>query len=240
MIFSVCVLILAFLAFRFFTDKPEPRYHGISLTAWLCTYDSYFSSSNFPTMAQMDQAADAVRHIGTNALPFLLRWISDEPAPWRRKARSALEKLPHPFHRLGLLTDARMGPKSDLRHRLALYGFIVLGPDAAPAIPALKQFQAGFFRYSPDIIISAGLALDHVQGGQRSLDMATLSDDNSPPLLRAFAAHRIALLEPKSPRVRSALVKALQDQDFIVRYHATNELRRIAPEMLETNAVSAH
>jgi hypothetical protein len=107
---SLCVLILAFLAFRFFTDKPEPRYQGISLTAWLCTYDSYFSSTNFPTMAQMDQAADAVRHIGTNALPFLLRWLSDEPAPWRRKTRNTLEKLPHPFDRLGRLTDARMGP----------------------------------------------------------------------------------------------------------------------------------
>jgi hypothetical protein len=84
------------------------------------------------------------------------------------------------------------------------------------------------------------LALSHVRGDRLSLDLATLADGNGPPLLRAFAAHRIALLEPKSPRVRSALVKALQDQDFIVRYHATNELRRIAPEMLETNAVSAH
>jgi HEAT repeat protein len=188
-------------------------------------------------MAQMDQAADAVRHIGTNALPFLLRWLSDEPAPWRRKTRRALEKLPHPFDRLGRLTDARMGPKSDLRHRLAIYGFIVLGPDAAPAIPALNRLAT---ITNSSVIILHYLALWHIQGDQLSLDQATLSDPNGPPLLRAFAAHRMALLEPKSPRVRSALVKALQDQDFIVRYHATNELRRIAPEMLETNGASAH
>jgi HEAT repeat protein len=188
-------------------------------------------------MAQMDQAADAVRHIGTNALPFLLRWLSDEPAPWRRKTRNTLEKLPHPFDRLSRLTDARMGPKSDLRHRLAIYGFIVLGNDAIPAIPALNRLQ---LITNSSVVILHYLAEWHIQGDQVWLDMLTLSDPNGPPLLRAYAAHRIALLEPKSLKVQSALVKALQDQDFIVRYHAANELRRIAPDMIETNGASAH
>jgi len=226
----LCALLIGAVVVAWWTREREPRYKGVPLTAWLCTYDSYFGSGNFPTTSQMEDAAEAVRHIGTNALPFLLRWMCDEPAPWRIKWRIALEKLPHPADRLGRLTDRRIGPGWELRHRLALYGFTILGPDASPAIPELIRLQRA--TNSPLVSQYAGIALSRVQGDRLSLNLATLADAQAPPLLRAFAAHSIALIGTNTPAVQSTLVRALEDQDAIVRLYATNALRNFPPEVL--------
>ncbi len=64
---------------------------GRSLGEWLGAYqngrDGGLSSSEART------TVEAVRHIGTNALPFLVKWISYETPLWRRQIYGALFKL---------------------------------------------------------------------------------------------------------------------------------------------------
>src|SRR5205823_12852958 len=79
--------------FLLWPRDPEPKYQGVSLTGWLA------KGSND------GEAAAAVRHLGTNSIPFLLQWLSYEPAPWRRQWRNAFRKLPHPVDRLGRLSE---------------------------------------------------------------------------------------------------------------------------------------
>src|SRR5207249_2202422 len=66
--------------------------------------------------------------IGTNGLPFLLRLIGARNSPWKERANAmAREHSWISFH----LSQA------DDHYAAAVQGLIVLGPDAAPAVPAL-------------------------------------------------------------------------------------------------------
>ena len=77
----------------------EPRYQGKTLSKWLILYQNAEEAGPAER-----QAEEAIRAIGTNALPYLTKWIaSDDPEP----ATQAKE------------------------------GFKILGPVAAPAVPAL-------------------------------------------------------------------------------------------------------
>jgi len=52
----------------------EPEYGGKRLSEWVMAYADYTS----PT-SDSQQIDDAIRHIGTNAIPYLLDWIRYEP-----------------------------------------------------------------------------------------------------------------------------------------------------------------
>ena len=57
----------------FLTSKTKPTYQGRLLSGWLEIYGAELDSP-------ADQkGADTIRHIGNNALPFLLKWTSYEP-----------------------------------------------------------------------------------------------------------------------------------------------------------------
>jgi HEAT repeat protein len=89
----------------------------------------YDSTQNFE---ERQQAEEAIRHIGTNAIPSLLRWISYDPSPEWDKVLLSLQKLPRALR--------PRFPES--RRRLALeteIGFYLLGAQAAPAIPELTR-----------------------------------------------------------------------------------------------------
>lgn len=106
--------------------RSEPRYHGRYLSYWIRGFESDVLESRW-------QSADAVRHIGTNAIPFLLPKLGHPqrgPEPeWRQKFRVLLSKqsvlkiyLPYP-------ADERTE---------ALAALDALGPAAKDAVPALE------------------------------------------------------------------------------------------------------
>jgi HEAT repeat protein len=53
--------------------RPEPAYHGKSLALWLQTYAP--SSSSGRGSSAWSETDDAVRHIGTNSIPVLLKML---------------------------------------------------------------------------------------------------------------------------------------------------------------------
>lgn len=66
------------VAVFFLRREREPSYQGRSLTEWMTVYE--VSSSP----AESDEATHAIRQIGTNAIPHLLKWIQYEPNFSRR------------------------------------------------------------------------------------------------------------------------------------------------------------
>src|SRR5256885_15128646 len=88
-----CALIVA-CGFFLWAREREPQYKGRSLTGWLRRYES-----------KDGEAAAAVRQIGTNAIPFLLKWMCYEPGQWRIRWRNAFCKWPQPLDRIGGLSE---------------------------------------------------------------------------------------------------------------------------------------
>jgi len=67
--------------------EREPEYGGKRLSEWVFELPPDASQSG-------NSAAEvALREIGTKALPYLLEWISYEPAPWRLKIYEIAGKL---------------------------------------------------------------------------------------------------------------------------------------------------
>jgi hypothetical protein len=117
----------------------EPRYEGKPLSYWLLAI-----ANNEAPPHERQQAAAAVRHIGPRALPFLLEWIGYKEPRWSERIRqwyttSTASPPPAVFKMLTRLVDL-LGHNKDcceIRAIAAVDGFVLLGPQAAPAIPKL-------------------------------------------------------------------------------------------------------
>ena len=114
------------------TRQREPRYDGRSLSEWLRLHEQEVMTRHFT-----GKPADAVRHIGTNALPFLVRWIQEYEMfpPWKVRLRNYAANLGSPGGEILMETIA----KRELRAVRAFSAFELLGEAAAPAIPDLVR-----------------------------------------------------------------------------------------------------
>lgn len=200
--------------------EREPHYNGRSLSEWL----SLYAQASGPTRST---AEDAVRHIGTNALPWLLQDVAYERPQWRKKLARA---TPNRFD----WATGWIPPNHDGTSR-AILGFTILGTNAAPAIPVLARLMN-----NPTVNVSS----------KRAIYALWAIGDPALPVLAA------ALRDPKTPNRDSIptaisvrppqhittnlwvppLVAALTDPDRWVRWGATNALLAIAPEALTNSA----
>jgi HEAT repeat protein len=110
------------------TDSDEPRYNGRRLSKWLIAYRH---------AEDQDKAVEAISAIGTNAIPFLLRWLQEPPSPKRTKIRNALPNWVRNNQFVFHLLDPRLSEAT----MAAPMGFRVLGTNALPAIPDLVRIS---------------------------------------------------------------------------------------------------
>jgi peptidoglycan/xylan/chitin deacetylase (PgdA/CDA1 family) len=176
------VAVAAWFTFR----SREPEHQGKPLSWWLQqTRDLYVIPENaaFPTSAEMasrkQRIATALRQMGTNALPHLVRRLTqvEQPSPLRR----LIEWINDHQSVLRLHT-----PESPDWSTYAAEAFHLLGPDAAPAIPALAPLL-----HSESTCPVATEAL------------MVIGPNSLPTFVRALTNH--------SSRVRSHVLQALGD-----------------------------
>ncbi|MDB6065360.1 MAG: repeat protein [Pedosphaera sp.] len=81
---AVCVM----AAWRYFTKPPEPVYAGRTLTEWLML-------PHGKNAVPGDEAASsaAIRAMGTNAVPFLMGWLTNRDNVARKTVYSLLERF---------------------------------------------------------------------------------------------------------------------------------------------------
>jgi len=129
--------------------EHEPEYNGIPLSGWLKADENYHSAIlgiphnvlPYPQYPADGSKSDvAIRQIGTNALPFLVRWIQYKTPLWRRCLIGSIRYWPDRFLKsrwTGRLykEDAKAEGYADS----AVFAFAVLGPTAKSALPELHR-----------------------------------------------------------------------------------------------------
>jgi hypothetical protein len=126
----MAVLLLSWLVTHL-TQPTEPSYQGRTLSNWLGTClasELDDTTANGEALRQATQ--HAVREMGTNAIPALLRWAQAKESPWKSSLNSALARQN--------LISFRFQTAQD-RQILASAGFAFLGNEARAAVPALAS-----------------------------------------------------------------------------------------------------
>jgi hypothetical protein len=117
------------------TREREPSYNGRSLSFWLAQYSG--NGRSVVSYAEAAESEVAVKAIGTNALPFLVKWLRYEPGGMRRWRDQAATKLPTKIFYSRFVQEHVIESSADRQAQNAGSGFRILGPAAAPAIPDL-------------------------------------------------------------------------------------------------------
>jgi hypothetical protein len=117
----------------YFASPREPTYEGKTLSEWIAPFcrqtakglDEPAGPQHFQ---ELEPVRNAVRQIGTNAVPFLIAQLNHRESALHREVRKLLEKQSHLALRLG---DPNV---SKIR---AVRALAILGTDARPAIQSL-------------------------------------------------------------------------------------------------------
>jgi len=232
------VALLGWAGGSFFRVR-EPEYQGKKLSAWLG--DLTLANT---TSAQQQAAIEAVRSMGTNAIPALLAMLAAEDPRWRVQTVNWFQDTLHLSLRTSLANADRQ------RARL---GFRVLGPTARPAIPELAMrltnaapviadcaFQALAEIDDPAVVPPLVAALTHSNTFLHLAAATTLGQLRGkasaavPPLentlrstdagLRAAAARAIGFIGAGTDQTVVALITTLSDPDPRVRSAAAMAL----------------
>ncbi len=202
-----CVLAIAAL-FVLFLREREPRYEGRSLSEWLTRYRTY--------SAERGEAERAVLAIGTNALPCVLDWMAYEPPLWRARIMTKW--------------DIAFLRRRDylMRYTDATFCLMILGTNAAPAVPRLAVLMNSGTTNLPSKLAVRVLCLI----GDPALPVlaSALKDPKNP--MRARIPSSIAMFPPTNISTNDwlpMLTEALRDSDYWVRWNATNALKVLTP-----------
>lgn len=189
----------------------EPVFEGRTLTSWL---DHHVASSeaNPPYGSPGWKKADeALRRIGTNAIPTPLVMIrAKDPPPVVLKLLQLATR-----YRWTQINYRYAQP----RHAEAEYAFRMLGTNAVRAVPELiKIYEQAV---SPSSQMSAALALGHIRrGAQAALPALFRNFTHTNGDVRFYAVSAVMHIGGEPGVVVPALTSALKDSNVNVRWNA--------------------
>jgi HEAT repeat protein len=193
---SLTVLLLALIlmiGWRVLSQK-EPTYQGRRESAWLSQYAPNTDPSDVD---------DALRAMGTNAIPLLLDYLRSEDSLFRIL-----------LTRIGLSYVA-----AEVRHQQAEKGFAALAEMASNAVPDLAKIYER--NDSPSARQAAANALVEIGPASRpALPIIMASATNSDPDVRGFALYTLGRLALDPARVCPILTNAIRDSNREVRVQA--------------------
>jgi peptidoglycan/xylan/chitin deacetylase (PgdA/CDA1 family) len=234
------VLLLTLLAAGLFRSPREPMYQGRKLSAWLREAETQLDRD----LTAYRTAAAAIRAIGTNALPTLLRQLTTTDPQWKVKVvnwagdtikadwRGSLAAADRQRARLGfqILGPAAHGVVPELAHHLfsnhpavADAAFQTLADLKAPAaVPAL----VGALTSSNEFLHLAAVVTLGELRHQAASTLPELEAKLTAPdaTLRAAAARAIGQIAVPTENTVSALSQCLSDGNAEVRTAAAQAL----------------
>lgn len=228
---SAALAITLAIVLRISNREPEPSYNGRTLSEWLKDYRRPEANGGLPSEAEL-----AVRSIGTNALPSLLKWIRYELPPWREQLlKLATRPVEGKTLNEGKIVYGKsfiLGKSSRLAE-LAELGFVILNTNAAPAIPELEALMKN--NQKPDMGLRPIYALGEIGGPAIPALTNALADINQTNRCRIIEAIYAVELQSHSyygdtykGACLPALTRALNDPDDRVRRQAKITLYNLA------------
>jgi hypothetical protein len=176
--------------------EKEPTYQGHNLSYWVALYET--GGSNEEAAAN-----EAVTHIGTNTIPFLLKWIRYERPAWRERLDMAARRWrwPMPLQRL---VSPLVSTRSERVAEGSGFAFKPLGTNGVTAIPELSVLAA--CTNKPQTAALAMQALHNI-GTDGLPALLSVAKDTKHPL-RYLAINNLALT-PTNANAGSAVGPAL-------------------------------
>jgi hypothetical protein len=141
---AALLAVMVFMAGRCGFNDQGPTYAARSLRDWLELYH-YDPGNIWPpnpngAAPQSVAAAYAVSQIGTNALPWLLRWTScEDEDPFSLKLALKLVRPSRPNDLRDRAIKKAFRSREAINADLAFEGVRILGSNASPAIPELTR-----------------------------------------------------------------------------------------------------
>lgn len=215
----------------FSASKREPTYGGKSLSQWIEMYNGWVAiemASGDVSDLKTNTASVAVRHIGTNALPHLVRWIDWRPGRGKQKVLSVLEKAPR-WLRDGLVEKWLKGDPR--RAEGAEFALKVLGPEAAAAIPQFERMMTNASSSDGETISGAhALACIGMSALPALLSALTNQTKTYCRVSAAYAMQYVDDFGRDSGQVARALAQSLKDPDPRVGVEAARSLGKLKME----------
>ncbi|MBC8001793.1 MAG: hypothetical protein H7X97_04315, partial [Opitutaceae bacterium] len=173
-------------------------------------------------------------HVGTNAVPHLLKWISHETPQWRTDLGDYLSGSPWPLSAQPIV-DLVMDRRSEALAFKAAYCFRDLGTNAHIAFPQLQAIAT-----TPNNGRSSGFAIMALEASGSSAIpnlLAVVGGPNSPYQRTAINSVFGLISTNRDQKSRwSPITERLNDPDPIIRKGVTNFSKLIRPELL-TNGI---
>ncbi|HSU53865.1 MAG TPA: HEAT repeat domain-containing protein [Candidatus Dormibacteraeota bacterium] len=219
--------VVAVIVIAAWPRRREPVYQGRKLSEWVMTalgnmsfeerHRVYLTRSydGLKSLAAQE-AVRAVRHVGTNGIPFFLRCLRVRRPPWHDR----VERVPFVAEVLKKLI-----PCPDPQHSAAIgsAGLHMLGHEAVVAVPELTRIMLA---WRPGM--GGTYALENLAAlgpvGLNSL-LCALTNRGAPDLLRMRVAQEIGSMGTNGIPAIPALTEALGDPDYLVRGDAAYALR---------------
>jgi len=216
------VIVAGLIAYQALRER-EPVYAGKSLRAWLRDYDQ--------ANAQGVEAYGAIRQIGTNAIPTLLKMLCETNSVFRSKLSFLWERGVRKLDNLPtwVRSPGWYRNQASAQNRLAEVGFRILRDDARHAVPALMQIYER--NPSLDSQRAASLALISIGPAGRVAIPLFSQGALSPNLgVRRIAVAALAEVRAEPQLVVPALVKSLSDPNPIIRFIAVQGLQQFGSD----------
>ena len=179
---------------------PEPCYHGRPLSYWLGEYSILWPVDQ---QSREDDAAEAIRAIGTNAIPIYLRMLRAKDSALKLEF-IALAQKQH-------LVEIPWTP-DHAQHEEAADAFGLLGADASNAVPALIEIYKK--RISSDSQHYAAFSLGAIgPAAARAVPVLLRGTKEGDLSARLWAVGALGRLHAERELVVPALTALLQDSD---------------------------
>jgi hypothetical protein len=197
----VVFLLLAGLVVGYWIYTPgEPSYQGRSASVWLDDLGS----------AKRDKARAALKAMGTNAVPAIVRKLKESESPWRNKYRDSFHKFPH-----WLAKILPKPTKAEFGWFEGANAFKAIGPSVEPRLVKLLKGE------SPSVRSAAAFGLHELRLSGADIKDAisgligALNDQS--PMVRFFSAEALGYAGPEAEPAIPALILLLNDPKSAVR-----------------------
>jgi HEAT repeat protein len=204
---AMCMVVVCVVCL--YRRKAEPVYKGEPLSYWLQCYDGQMPTG-LPNANREAQANEAIKAVGANAIPTLLRLLDWREPRWKGllralEARIGVNKIPN-----------TLAPRAVYQVQGA---FGTLGSKASNAAPKLIEI----YNHNPNVTVKlvALSSLGQIGPAAREAVPALIRIATQPTtngfMVQYQACHTLVGIHADPELAVPALIKCLEDKESIVR-----------------------